>query len=165
MIVALYGPTASGKTSVGRVLAGQLNFPIRSCGEEIKQRAKTLGLSVDALPGNEHRVIDQLTLDWVREHPNGVVEGRFLNYVLAGVLPPPIFVSLTASLDAREARYRTKGANPDAVRQSDASDIAFIKDVYGDIISESHKIILDNSYEPVIDCSNSLVRFLKTLQP
>ena len=59
---------------------------MRHCGEQIKEAAVRAGSSPDALPVEQHLLLDSLTRDVVRNAKGGiVVEGAFLDYVLSDV--------------------------------------------------------------------------------
>ncbi|MFZ2278343.1 MAG: AAA family ATPase [Prosthecobacter sp.] len=84
--IAVCGSSGVGKTTVAKILTERTRGALRSCGEEVKQRAMQLGIEPSTLPSNEHAVIDSLT----RELAQGtlemlIVEGRFLDKVLQDV--------------------------------------------------------------------------------
>jgi cytidylate kinase len=85
MIFAIYGPSCVGKSTVSSRVAAELNLQFRSCGSAVRDRASVLGIDIKELPDAIHREIDQETVAWALTHQPCVVEGRFLDLVLAAV--------------------------------------------------------------------------------
>ena len=125
MILCLYGSTCSGKTTVARALASKLNFPLRSCGEEVRRVAAELDIALADVTQDAHRQIDRDTVAWAHGHRPCVIEGRFLDAVFAtAAAAPATLVLLVASDESRLVRGRTR--NPaftsDDLGRADAED-------------------------------------------
>jgi cytidylate kinase len=82
MIIAIYGPSGTGKTAISGLLAEMLGLPFRLCGEAVKGRAAMLGVPWRELPDEQHRAVDAETRIWVNRNQPCLVEGRYLDYVL-----------------------------------------------------------------------------------
>jgi cytidylate kinase len=128
MIFAVYGASCVGKTTVASRVAEDLKLPLRSCGSVVRDRAKALGIELHAVPDDVHHEIDRATVAWALANEPCVVEGRFLDKVLADVDAPIMFIQLTAS----ESQRQFRGCNPgrtaitvEDLRQADMSDLRF----------------------------------------
>jgi adenylate kinase family enzyme len=133
MIVAIYGPSSVGKTTVASRVAAEFKLPLRSCGRVVRDRAKSLGIELKVLPDAVHQEIDQETVTWAMTHQPCLIEGRFLNLVLAGVDSSAIFIRLTASDIQRQLRACNSGRTGitiDDLQRTDAADLCFIKRMF-----------------------------------
>jgi cytidylate kinase len=101
-VVAIFGPSAVGKSTVARRVAEELGAQVRHCGEEVVRRIARCGsISLDG-----HRDVDEATRRFVEERrASVVVEGRFLDRVL-GQTPGVTFVRLHCDIDERARRAR-----------------------------------------------------------
>ena len=79
MILALFGGSHTGKTTIARRLEERLGLPRRSCGEEVRSVAATLRCDASDLPDEQRRPSRQETLKWVHANAfsGGIVEGPF----------------------------------------------------------------------------------------
>jgi cytidylate kinase len=152
MIVCLFGSTLSGKTTIARVVAAQLDIALRSCGDEVRVQARALGTNLEDLPDTIHKKVDRETVRWAEGRPLCLVEGRFLDAVLggAGVLA----IRLTAADQARAERGRRRfGAySIDELRQSDTRDEIFRARMYNDRSPVLPQAILDTTKRTVEEC-------------
>jgi cytidylate kinase len=120
-VVALYGPSCSGKTSVAQALAPPLDASLRSCGELVREYARQIGVHVMELADDDHRAIDRETR-LIAEDATGlwVIDGSFLDHVLGG-LQNVSLIRLSASKEERQRRQSNRNiTTPIAVR--DAAD-------------------------------------------
>lgn len=86
LVIAISGPSAVGKSTVGRLVAKALGAELRSCGELVKTRAECLGVSLDDLASEEHQRIDEETIELAQSAQVPIViEGRYLEKVLHDV--------------------------------------------------------------------------------
>lgn len=108
LIIAIFGHSCTGKTSIAEPLAEQLGLSIRSCGTEIKRAAKELNVSPQELSDNIHSVIDAETLEWIKSQDSCIVEGRFLDCVLDSIKLGVIFIRLVASESERCVRMQRR---------------------------------------------------------
>jgi cytidylate kinase len=160
MIIAIFGSSCTGKTSVARPLAEELGLAIRSCGEEIKKRAKALSISVGELPDEVHSVIDNETVTWVSANEHCIVEGRFLDYVLSSVNEEIVFIQLTTSDNERLTRM-LKHRRPDIpiedLRQIDEIDQRFRERHYNNISKVEPWLTIDTSNDTVAECVKQII--------
>jgi energy-coupling factor transporter ATP-binding protein EcfA2 len=106
-VIALYGPSASGKTSIATALKKLLpNAHIRHCGRIAKEamrrnQARTSIEQVYQLVDSETRQLAANCQDLM------IVEGRYLDNVLDG-LPNVYFIKLIILEEERERRLSSK---------------------------------------------------------
>ena len=62
---------------MARRLAEALDIPMRSCGDEVRQRAASLNMLIADLPDKIHREIDNATVGWALRHRHCLVDGRY----------------------------------------------------------------------------------------
>src|SRR6267142_4762045 len=103
MIIALYGKSTVGKTTVSKLIGQRLSINVRHCGEIVKVRASELAINYWELPKSEHENID-IETQHLAKTLTGVVlmEGRYLDQVLNDV-PNVLFIHLDCS-EAESAR-------------------------------------------------------------
>ena len=106
MIVAIYGKSCTGKTTVAKSLAKAVNAEIRCCSEEVKNRANQLKCSTIQLSAEEHNAIDQKTREIASLVDSDlVIEGSFLHYVLIGI-SNVFWIELTCDDYVRRQRHQ-----------------------------------------------------------
>lgn len=104
MILGIFGRSACGKSTLAEIVSHKLGIPVRHCGEEIKAAAKAAGCNPSSAPDNLHRAVDRETRRWCENLiGDGVVEGRFLDAVLADT-PGVVLVELATPTDERARR-------------------------------------------------------------
>lgn len=148
MILAVFGPSAVGKTTVAKILADQLQLPIRHCGLAVHAKALEMGIAVGQVGVDLHKNIDAETLRWCDQHSltGGIIEGRFLDYVLSG-RADVLFVSLIAERTERSRRLKERiGYTPsaDKILAADADDDAFRSAMYGSA-TDRDLLVLDTT--------------------
>src|SRR5258705_4185606 len=104
MIIGLFGLSSTGKTSIARRVMIETNCALRSCGEIVKSRAEFVGVHPNELSDEEHRQIDEDTRKWAIASDPCLVEGRYLDRVLAPIGPRVTLVRLVTTYADRRAR-------------------------------------------------------------
>jgi cytidylate kinase len=112
MIIALVGSTCTGKTTLGLRLRDSLGLPLRSCGEAVRLRRTSLSVRWEELSYDQHRQVDAETREWVRSNQPCLVEGRYLDRVLAPLAGEVVLVRLEATDDDRISRQSVKRGRP-----------------------------------------------------
>jgi len=159
MLVALYGPSCVGKTTIGNALSAATNRMLRSCGQIVRNQAQLLGVEADDLPDCKHHEVDSATRDWLVENPTGIVEGRYLDYVLATSELRPFLVQLTAADEVRQKRWQDRvgpSFRMDDWRRMDEADAALIARIYPGVERLTPDFILDTSSVPVAECARQV---------
>lgn len=153
MIVAIYGPSLVGKTTLAAAIASNVHLPLRNCGEEVRARARALQVSIADLSPDVHRDVDRESVEWaLGQSSDCLVEGRFLDHVLANT-PGVVFVSLTASLEARRMRAIHRGLQWTAyqVAEEDERDDRFRKALFNHS-QAIPSLIVETSDLSVVQC-------------
>jgi cytidylate kinase len=164
MILCLYGPSCSGKTTAGRAVADRLNLPLRSCGDDVRRAARKLDLAIEDLPDESHRQIDRVTVSWASDHRPCIVEGRFLDAVFGGAAVPAVLVLLVASDVHRAARLSAKtvaAADAAQINQVDAQDADFRARLYNAGNEGVPCLTIDTSELTVDECASRIVMMIK----
>jgi len=156
-IIAIYGASCSGKTTVAEPLAMRLGMELRNCGAVVRERAAASGVSPGALRDDEHRTIDAETRAIVL-HPDSrvVIDGSFLDHVLAG-FDDVWFVKLTASDGERERRYDQRGALG-RLPDRDFSDEQLRSRLYEDSQRMRPQYIVDTTTLPIEEVVAQIAR-------
>jgi cytidylate kinase len=159
MILALFGSSLAGKTTVATDLASELSLPLRRCGELVKSRAIELDVPVPELSDTIHKEIDAETIAWVNAQDSGcIVEGRFLDAVLAS-RSDVCFVRLEASYDVRVTR--SKGSLSLAqIKQRDSEDQAFRERLFTQRVQPICCQKLNTSELSVLQCVAKIKSFI-----
>jgi cytidylate kinase len=149
MIVALWGASATAKTTVAERVAARLGVPLRSCGEEIRRAAQKAVVSLAEAPEALHRSVDDATRDWVRYHAlkGAVLEGRFLDQVLAEE-PGVVLVRVTCESSVRVQRWVDRAGSAfekDNLAEHDKADDLFRLRMYDSADKGAALFTLDTS--------------------
>lgn len=166
MIVALFGGSGTGKTTLAKVLEARLAIPRRSCGNAVRSAAKVLGVSPASLGAQVHRELDADTLAWAGVHRDGggIVEGRFLDVVL-GPLKGCIFcIEVTAATRVRAARLTLRAdtfVTEAGVRLFDECDDVLRSRMYPDASRLPVHFRLDTTSKTVEECADLVERELQ----
>jgi cytidylate kinase len=124
LALAVFGPTAVGKTSVASRLAEALRATRRNCGEEVLRTISAFG----SISIAEHHRIDEETRIFVsRAERPIVVDGRFLHKVLT-TSHDVKFVRLRCDIDERARRLQRNSIAPS---EEDAADARLMTELYG----------------------------------
>jgi cytidylate kinase len=157
MIVAIYGKSCGGKTILSNSLSEQLSIGVRHCGEVVKELAAQVGVSPGELSPVDHLNIDEETRRAAAGHANLIIEGCFLDHVLAE--SQSILVELRCSREVRESRYQERNSSMsfEAREKSDAELKALL---YGDAPERSPDHTVDTTHlkteETVMEVKNWL---------
>lgn len=127
MIIALYGASCVGKSTIAMQLSSEADVPIRKCGDVVRAFAAEKGIAPEELSLEDHRKIDAESVEWVLHNSSsGIIEGRFLDCVLAGVSSDVHLVLVTAEPQVRACRWEERRPGVDGhsevVRQDDADE-------------------------------------------
>lgn len=149
MIIAIWGASATAKTTIARRIARKLDVPLRSCGEEIRLAAKEANVPPHDAPDTLHRSVDNATQEWASRHSSegAVLEGRFLDQVLADK-PDVVLVHATCAQTIRIERWagRSGGAfSEHDLAMIDKADDLFRLRMYGSAVKGAAQITLDTS--------------------
>lgn len=170
MIIALYGQSLSGKTTICDVLGTRLAYSrIRNCGEIAKARAHELHLSCERLPVDEHLKIDAGTIRWSETQSGlAIVEGRYLDYVLSRARADIQLIELVCDSTARERRWEKRIGQTlglDALKVKDDSDRDFVAMMYADSSPLFPSLKVDTSFADVGECVNEILDWLNRTNP
>jgi cytidylate kinase len=167
MIFCIYGPSCAGKTTLARRLAEALDIPMRSCGDEVRQRAASLNMLIADLPDKIHREIDNATVGWALRHRHCLVDGRFLDAVFVGHAGSVVMIELVASKASRGIREqnRQKSLNTpqtEHIEQADADDVAFRARMFNLRELLQPNIRVDTSELTVEICAQQIRAYIET---
>jgi cytidylate kinase len=125
MILAIYGRSAVGKTTVAEIMGARLLMPVRHCGLALRAAAAEAGKSIADVDSKIHTRVDSETVQWCQRYASagGIVEGRFLDDVL-GDTGNICFVAMTAALQERAARLQSRLGRASSVADVTAVDNA-----------------------------------------
>lgn len=169
MILALYGHSSSGKTSIAKALCRHFeSCPIRHCGEEVKARARDLGVALEDFSNEEHFAIDLATLAWVDMQTElAVVEGRYLQFVLSKTRAEVLLIELVCAHAERELRWSKRmGRTLDKgeLTNMDGVDLDFSANMYGQVSPQAPRLTIDTSSTPVDQCVSQILEWLQKAQ-
>jgi cytidylate kinase len=163
MIVALYGPSSTGKTTIARGVRSETNISLRSCGEIVKSRADLLGMPVSDLPDDEHRSIDHETRAWAAANKPCLVEGRYLDYVLGPLGAQVTLIRLDATALERKTRRVISRDRPLTIPGDDPDllDSIFCTRMYAAGKQLAPQLILNSSEMSVEACVQRVVTLIQ----
>ena len=167
MIIAIFGKSSSGKTTLAKDVHGALNLPLRCCGEEVKARAAKLGVSLDKLTDDVHRLIDQETIRWVVGQPACIVEGRYLDRVLSSIANKILLVELIANTTVRFQRSQKRSSHPldfDSFLDAEEADLAFRERMYSMEPARQPFSVIDSSELSVEACTSQILALVDPAQ-
>src|ERR1700692_869506 len=133
MIIGIFGPFCVGKTTLALHLGDLLGFPLRLCGDAVRARARVLNIDLQNLSDEEHRHIDRDTREWAAANQPCIVDGRYLNNVLAPLVNDVVMVGLDApAADRRSRWFATTGHSLTSTeyRDLESADLAFSARMY-----------------------------------
>ena len=166
-LIALFGPSCTGKTTLARALAHDRGLPLRCCGELIKQQAAQRGVDVTGLSQEDHRDIDQGTREWCLSGGVRVVEGRFLDQVLAPVWSPAtsVLFEISATGIARARRWAERINSIQTlsdVEAFDSDDLGFRVQAYSGVARVQPDWIVDTTDRSIEACLEEIATRLST---
>jgi cytidylate kinase len=125
MVLAFFGPTCSGKTSIAREVHRRHGIPVRHCGEAVKSFAAARGVRLSEMTIEDHVAIDSETRN-MAEATNGalLIEGTFLDVVLQDVTQQVTMIRLCCSEAERINRFlhRRRGTEEDFRKREELDD-------------------------------------------
>jgi cytidylate kinase len=120
VVLALYGLSCTGKTTVAEKIAELTGWSLRSAAKAVHERAAELGISPDALSLSEHRAIDETTRNLAASACETlVIEGTFLDALLSEV-PRISRIELNCGGQERLRRFQCRENNRDLVSRDNA---------------------------------------------
>lgn len=159
MLIALFGSSSVGKTTLAQALATQSSVELRGCGDIVRSCAKLRGVPVDAVADGDHRDIDAATREWCAKPGNRIVEGRFLDQVLQSMETPLILIKVVASDEVRGDRWCKRLGQPleeGQLAAFDDADAAFRLRSYDVTAKLLPDFVLDTSDRSVELCLEEL---------
>jgi cytidylate kinase len=160
IVVALYGRSCSGKSTIARELSQLLNCPIHSAGELVRKRSKELGIPSTKLPLVEHRLIDNGTRTKAKSaDASSIVDGSFLDalfYDMEGVYR----IELICSDEERRRRFNQK-SGCDGLAQRDKDDDELRLALHGARSSSAEATFNTTSKTPG-EVAQEITRWLET---
>jgi cytidylate kinase len=167
MIVALFGASGCGKTTLAKIASEELGISVRHCGKQIRHAAAAIDHDLASAPDHLHRLVDRQSQDWCADlQGDGVVEGRFLDRVLVDALGV-VFVELTATQKERARRLTERLSRPfdeDEVRALDEKDDLFRSRIYAAVSGPSGTQIIDTGGGTALECGQMLIRMISQLR-
>ena len=140
IVLAIYGASCVGKTTLAKELGFRWGVPVRHCGSVLKEHANALKISLENLPAEVHRTVDAETRSLAQQTSDFlIIEGRYLDLVLAET-PRVRFVRLECDETVREQRLRGRGnrqapSMSRSIQQEDRYDAKLQRTLYGDAFS------------------------------
>lgn len=159
MIIGIFGASCVGKSSAARLLAQRRILPLRSCGSPVREAAQSMNVALEALPDAVHRGIDEETLSWSLTNQPCLVEGRFLDRVLARLPVKPLLIELSATSAARQSRACSRAGHVVSIKELelwDQADIAFRERMYSEPALKPD-LSIDTSSCTVQECVDRLI--------
>jgi cytidylate kinase len=146
MIIALFGSSCVGKSTIADALGNLISAPVRHCGELVKAHASKLRILPSALSIEDHREIDARTRDLSKTKTSEfIIEGRFLNHVLVE-LGHIYLIRLTCDAPQRKIRFEQRVArNPMDLEERDAADRSLSDVLYGNSIPKYPDLTIDTT--------------------
>lgn len=166
MILALTGPSLTGKTTLARELACLYDWPLRVCGDDVRRAAAALQVALPHVPDEVHRTIDDATREWAKQNRPCIVDGRFLEYVLEPPTCDLVLIRLEASEAARHARSAeriSRDAELPSVGQDDSADATLVARLYIGTEPAKSTLALDTSISTRDACLETIRQLLTSL--
>ena len=168
MILALTGSSLTGKTTLGRQIAGVFNLPLRVCGDEVRRAAAELRVDLGDVPVELHRQIDDATREWAERNQPSIVDGRFLDYVLGPATKNVLLIRLESGEADRQKRSSGRAGRDVkslSVVEEDSADAAHVARLYFGTQPAKPTMTLDTNALTPDACLEILKPFLTNLSP
>lgn len=167
MIIGIFGSFCVGKTTLAHYLVDLLGYPLRSCGNAVRTRARVLDTDLRKLSDEEHRDIDRDTREWAAANQPCIVDGRYLNYVLSPLVNDVVLVEIDTPHEERRRRLiATTGHSLTSTEYWDLenADLAFSARMYsiGEALVPS--LVLSNSELSVEACAQLIKSLIDSRQ-
>ena len=162
--IAIFGDSCTGKTTFVKYLANKYSYHTRHCGDLVRVAARSAEVDVSKLSAESHSRVDSETVRWVKtaEGPK-LVEGRYLNYVLAESCSALVLVRFLSDIDTRVQRssvYNSSAEARYALFSADASDGEFRNRLYRGVDPLQANHTIDTSGLSMDGIENELRRLL-----
>lgn len=166
MILAIYGRSAVGKTTVAEIIGTRLQVPVRHCGIALRAAVSEAGGTIAEADATVHARVDRETIEWCERQGRmgGIVEGRFLDHVLAGRASTFLIVAMTASAKERAARLKgrqTQGLGPVDIASIDDAEDLFRLNMYGVTPKAPPTLTIDTTKGTASEWAAELERHLR----
>ena len=159
MIVAIYGRSCSGKTILSNSLSEQLSIAVRHCGEAVKELAARAGVSPGELNPEDHLNIDEETRQAAAVNVNLIIEGCFLDKVLAE--SQSILVELRCETEVRNSRYQERNSSMQ-FEAREKSDVELKARLYGDAPGRPPDLTVDTTHLKTEETVTEVKTWLQT---
>lgn len=167
MIIALFGGSACGKTTLAKIVGSDLAIPVRHCGEEYMNALNDAGGRSASTAEHIHRLVDQETRRWCLEIGSDVVvDGRFLDQVLSD-LPNVLFIEVHARIHLRARRLTerfNRHISEDELRAIDEEDDSFRSRMYPDVSRARRAHMVDSGGGSALECGEKLISVIARLR-
>jgi cytidylate kinase len=163
MIIGLFGASTTGKTSIAKRVMVETSCALRCCGEVVKSRAAVLGTRLSELAAEEHQRIDDDTRKWAIANIPCLVEGRYLDRVLAPIGKHVLLVRLVATSADRRTRRLKRDVRPLTLTEDDLdlADSTFCTRMYSPGDQLVPKLVLNSSELSVEECVQRVITVMQ----
>lgn len=144
-------------------LSPELGYPVRHCGEVIKQLAARNGRSPNELSSKEHADADEATRVSATQARNLIIEGTFLDVVLADVRNCKL-VRLSCDATVREARYNVRRSGT-SFADRESLDAELRQRLYQGIPNRAPDLELDTTSKTADAVAREIAKWLMTVRP
>ncbi len=170
MIIALYGQSSSGKTTIAKALSNRLgNCLVRHCGELVRARANGLSVSLNDLSDEEHRSIDADTRAWSEvQTVIAIAEGRYLDHVLTGTCADVQIIEVVCSEAVRMQRWAGRMGRQlgsDELSDMDVADHNFTATMYKGFAPLVPRLTINTTSDTVDECVTRILNLLPLEAP
>jgi cytidylate kinase len=159
IVIAVQGPTCSGKTTTAKKLAALLGFKVRSAGDAVKARSVELNVEPDELSLLDHQRIDDLTRQMVESSKEPlIVEGTFLDALLSTIGD---IYRIGLHCEENERRRRFIGREGyDGMQERDRADAALRFALHGEHAG-STDIVIDTTLKLPDEVAKEIAQWIQ----